>query len=478
MRLNRAMTFLFLTFLQAAVATAALRCEQVFQPDSALALQNSSSSSVKLQRYSIMNLETPSGPVSVLIDPQSTALKSAVQQWSADANLSSTKDLAQALARYNRLLSKKTPLLQNLAAPKPLVKLEDLATSSRDLYLALYAKTILDSAPGKRTVSLVKLKGSLSGVGKEYYAVAVRWTNGATEILLPQFSDLPLGPTSDGIIDVTTDGRNLKLRIETAPVEIQTLDPIPEKNKNSFVIVAGKDKVLNFNVLGRTPSERRFKEEQVAYEDSGPDDAVTIEWLFNPFYFPLGHTTFRVGEGLFEFTTKGWESHADGTDSARAFLFNNPFFKSQYRKYQSQGMPPFSLGVSLSMRKSQVADFLKRIKDGNADPFSLFNNNCNQCMLRTLQDAGINVADSSGYAAFSSVLTFRKLLLETQGPVNVYPIAGVDLKDVNLRELVPSRLYDANTATKEILRNLKMMWQNYRARSSKSAETPEPAESP
>lgn len=216
---------------------------------------------------------------------------------------------------------------------------------------------------------------------------------------------------------------------------------IPHKVKSdaSFQLIGAGNRTLNFHIKGRESAERSFDQENERYRNAGPDEEVDVEWIFSPFYVPLGHSTLRIGNKSYEFTKKGWEVHTGGKDSARAFLFNNPFFKKQYEKYKDKGMAPFSVGIPIKIKKAHLEKFQSNIQNGSAkeEEFSLIFNNCNQCLLKNM---GPDFVPPNAFEYFSSVLTFRKLMLSSTGPMNVYALPGVGSYH-RYQNLMPEYLY-------------------------------------
>lgn len=239
------------------------------------------------------------------------------------------------------------------------------------------------------------------------------------------------------------------------------------EREKRFSIFAGNGKEVPFTVCGRTPAEKRFNLENQIIDASDDNDLVPIEVGFHPFWRRLGHTTLRVGESLFELSSKGWRAHAGGANSARAYLFNNPYFKHQFGLYKHVGMPPVSLSVSLLVTKKQAVQLrsvmrsLSDMEGREREKFSLYWNNCNQGIMRLMEDAGLPGFCSKGYLGFSSILSFRKLLLYPDLPVNacyVYPLPGAVTSETNLRNWIPRLLYRHNTTWLEMTRAIPSLW--------------------
>lgn len=233
---------------------------------------------------------------------------------------------------------------------------------------------------------------------------------------------------------------------------------ITEKDSNHLTLISNNGKKLEFKLEGRTTASKRFASEQKAIEYASASELVSIELGFHPFWFQFGHTTLRVGESLYELTSRGWKCHNSGSDKARAFIFNNPFFKSQLKKYQVRGMPPMSIGCNLSVSKQQVIDLLHYLDErveADKEVFSLFTNNCNQGIMRALNHVGISGFTPRGYLGFSSILSFRKTLLDEREDVNelyIYPLPGSKYTHQKIRQWFPEYLYKHNTTGREIVR--------------------------
>lgn len=260
------------------------------------------------------------------------------------------------------------------------------------------------------------------------------------------------------------------MELELLHTEFRVIHPKitwSEKNK-IFSIISGTGKELAFNVTGRTPAEKRFKREEDEIRQAEAEQLVPIEIGFHPFWRRLGHTTLRIGESLYELSSKGWKVHGAGADSARAYLFNNPFFKSQYAIYAPTGMPPISIGVTMMAPKHKVErlqvilENLVAAQGRKAEKFSLMLNNCNQGIMRVLTLAGFEGFTENGYLGFSSVLSFRRVLLYP--PLNatslhIYPLPGSEITETNLRRWVPRLVYRYNNELMEMTRAIpSLLW--------------------
>jgi hypothetical protein len=225
---------------------------------------------------------------------------------------------------------------------------------------------------------------------------------------------------------------------------------------------AGRE--IAFQVSGRTPTENRFIKEAALIASAGDDELVPFEIGFHPFWRRYGHTTLRIGESMYEFSSEGWRAHNTGADSARAYLFNNPFFKSRYSVFAPSGMPPISYGVSREAKASVVREMQKILDQKCAyqgpgrEKFNLFLSNCNQKLRGVMRDLGIEGFEEKGFVDFSSVLSFNGLLnapAEIDQKYWIYPLPNTDVTESNLRNWMPKVLYLKNTPNMERMRAIK-----------------------
>ncbi len=242
-----------------------------------------------------------------------------------------------------------------------------------------------------------------------------------------------------------------------------------EKKKQVSLVVANGRR-LTFNVSGRTPTEKRFKREEVQRQQALPHETIPVEIYFHSFWRPFGHSSLRVGESLYEMSAKGWKVHDQGANCPRAFLFNNPFFRSQYLKFRRFGMAPISIGITIEIEKAKV-DRLQIIlqnllaaKGWHKERFNILFNNCNQGLMRTLSDAGIDGFQTKGFMGFSSVLSFRKMLVRPVHEIkalNIYVLPNIQVSEALLRRWIPSILYKHNTVASEVVRTLPLYLHTY-----------------
>jgi hypothetical protein len=222
------------------------------------------------------------------------------------------------------------------------------------------------------------------------------------------------------------DGRKLsELTSSGAAAELDgPLAYNPSGKPKTGGVTAGVPELPAFAVTGRSAAERIFKDEARSYAAAAPDEAVRIEWLYLPFYVD-GHSVLRVGDQVYEYRPKGWR-----VQSARAYLFNNPFFDAQYARHREDGMPPFGLGLSLSLSKRAADALVARIereRDSGWPKFSYWLNNCNQRPLAFLRRAGVVGLPDGLFTRFSSIRTFRLLLQAPPlgaGQARLYPLPG------------------------------------------------------
>lgn len=254
---------------------------------------------------------------------------------------------------------------------------------------------------------------------------------------------------------------NNKYSILENSVLVQNSQEEWTNQKKSFSLFGDTGQEINFQVMGRTPAEKRFDKEADIVDKAEPDQLVPLEINYHPFWRPLGHTTLRVGKHLYELSATGWKAHNSGANTARAFIFNNPFFKKQLRVFADKNIAPMSIGVTLMVAKSKIdrlliiLENLAAAQGSQKEKFSLISNNCNQGILRVLTQAGIEGFDHKGYLEFSTVLTYRQILLNPQHPiegVRIYPLPNTQFTQDEARRWIPSLLYRSNSVSREILR--------------------------
>lgn len=233
--------------------------------------------------------------------------------------------------------------------------------------------------------------------------------------------------------------------------------------KKNFALFGAEGQELNIQIMGRTPAEKRFDREAEIIDKAAPEQLVPIEINYHPFWRPLGHTTLRVGKHLYELSATGWKAHNSGANTARAFIFNNPFFKKQLRLFADKNIAPMSIGVTLMVPKTKVdvlliiLENLAAAQGSQKEKFSLLKNNCNQGIVRVLTQAGIEGFDHKGYLEFSTVLTYRQILLNPQHPVEgirIYPLPNTQFTQAEVRRWIPVLLYRSNSISREIIRAL------------------------
>jgi hypothetical protein len=235
--------------------------------------------------------------------------------------------------------------------------------------------------------------------------------------------------------------------------------PTKKVNELEFNVKLSDSETNTFNIVNRNKAGKKFRQEAQSFEDAGPDDDVDIEWIFTPYYVPLGHTNLRIGNSLYEFTSQGWKMHDNGGLTAETFIFNNGFFKKQYQAFKSKGMPPYSIGTSFTMKKREIIKFLASIEshDPQVDSFSLLTRNCNQCAIDELKKVNFDAEKLSGsrFQEFSSVWTFRRLLHSPPFPIkesNVYHLSGDNEPTQSFQSTFPTYLFKKHTVVDEVLR--------------------------
>ncbi len=212
------------------------------------------------------------------------------------------------------------------------------------------------------------------------------------------------------------------------PIFYVPKNPVPAKE---FEVNWKNGATQKFEVLGRSPAEKAFAADAEIIENAGPEEMVPIEWLFLPLYGYTGHSAVRVGDTIYEFTNKGWQVYDEGQRNARAYLYNNPFLKRKAADASRESEFPFSLGVPLSIEKSALMEWMRKVEveKGDNQPFSFLQNNCNHSLLRGLRTAcpNFNGMKFDKFELFSSVLTFKKLVKQSglrQEKIRVYPLPG------------------------------------------------------
>jgi hypothetical protein len=233
------------------------------------------------------------------------------------------------------------------------------------------------------------------------------------------------GQTVFAPLDPALDGRKLsELTASGAATETDAPRVFNPGGKAKAAVEARVPELPPFAVLGRSAAERDFKQDAQRLAAAAPDEAVRVEWLFLPFYVD-GHSVLRVGDQVYEYRRAGWR-----VQNARAYLFNNPYFDAQYARHRSEGMPPFSLGLTLSVSKRAADALVARIEAERTKAwprFSFWFNNCNQRPLKFLRAAGVVGLPDGLFTRFSSIRSFRLLLTApplTAGRARLYPLPG------------------------------------------------------
>lgn len=422
----------------------------------------------KVNAYSIARSSEDGSAVDILIDPNSRLFSQYADKLKATSEKTTPLSIAEVLLSEGNETKNESWLTSITKKMRPMGKgkkvILDLPEARalpayRSLYSALAAKTLLDNLTSVKSSALVHLKSVDSGRSTSYEAVAIKNERTNTlQIMIPFVSNKLFEVNGNGQIIVDHPGGTSALEVTKSSWTLEPLDAIKTPKTTDFKLMTSTGKILSLSLIGRSAFERKVKQEAELIEQAHLQDEVPLEWYFHPHYAPLGHTTVRIGGVLYNFTTRGWDIHGEGASNPRAFLFNNPFFKSQYENFKDKGMPPFTLGVTVMVKKQDAVDFIRKVQSGEQKSFNLFFNNCNQCVIRNLPNTPLATLDSSFYQGFSSVLSFRQLLIEdvvkTQGTVSLYPVTTID-PSLNLRELVPARVYKDNSALKEIFYNLK-----------------------
>lgn len=440
----------------------------------------------KLGTYSIVEaLLGPRDLVQIVVDQNASWIDDFVRKALDVESFTklTIKEIRAILKAYKKQMGYKVDLRQFLGlAPHKSLKrskflnifyLDDIRDDKdhSSLILCLLGQVLIEKYSG-RDSRVVYIQENRGGSYRRDYGLLLRSKRDKTV----EFVDAGLVfPCIDGSTCETLEcapfdsGSEDFVRYEVLESDFRVLHPRfkwTEKEKK-FSIFGGHGGELDFVVSGRTPSEKRFRKEQSQIDKAELDELVPIEIGFHPFWRRLGHTTLRVGESLFELSSKGWRAHMGGTSSARAYLFNNPYFKHQYGLFKHVGMPPLSISVSVSVPKHQAIRLCNLMTelaeaDGkNREKFSLYWNNCNQGIMRVMELAGLPGFCSKGYLGFSSILSFRKLLLFPDLPVKaryVYLLPGSEISEANLRQWIPRLLYRHNTSYLEMMRAIPSLW--------------------
>jgi hypothetical protein len=218
------------------------------------------------------------------------------------------------------------------------------------------------------------------------------------------------------------------------------------------VSVPTQSGTLDFEVYSQGQGKRRFEQEAEVIAKASGSDPVPLEWIFVPHYHPLGHTVLRVGKEIYHFTkSSGWK-----VQDAKQFLFNNPYFDAQRERWGEHQIPPFTMGVPLTMSADELKSVLAAIKESKegAESFRMLSNNCNSHMLRTLGEA-VHATNASGFEAFSAPLTFRRLMFDDKvrvGAPTMYVIPGQDNRAMALAPRVPEFLTASRAGKRELVR--------------------------
>lgn len=246
---------------------------------------------------------------------------------------------------------------------------------------------------------------------------------------------------------------------------------------------AGKDQKQTFlydmngntqvlNIVGRSPLERLIKADEDLLINAKQDDLVPVESYFISQHRPAGSTAFRIGETIYHFGGEGWNLYR-GTERVKGFLVSNPYLRHNAQAYASLRVPPFNVGVIMMVPKKHIEQFVAGVLAEMAKPedekikFEYFKSNCNHVPLCHFRDAGIPMGSPTGLSGFSTSATSRNIFLKPPYPVrskNIYPLAGTDLTEAQIRDLFPPLLYRFHTLKHDskllsITESDKMRWQ-------------------
>jgi hypothetical protein len=410
--------------------------------------------------------------VDVVVDERNAVLQfhlQAIQSYQAK-NL---RELIEATKQALSILPPKKPRFNRVGFKKQSSENRAIEIDSvyeqplmRDFYAALVlkltAKTILNK--NLTLARTARLNGER--VGSLGYSLISLGDRSKIEIIMPLQATAVIS-LDDLLRALDSQGQQveprlaLQTRVSFDDIKIVRAQPNAEKERSVFPIqFGGSLGIADVQLAARSPTERRFKNQEIQYENAKPSELVSVEWIFNAQFMPDGHTAFRVGNTAVEFTSRGMVLHEGGRDSARAFLFNNPSLTTVYELYKKIGAQPFSMGVEFMMPKQEVEKFLYEARSYNAEngrKFDFFFNNCNQCMIRLLQSASTTLpVPLSTIERFSSVLSIRAVLESSQIPktgIYLYPSGAKQETDSSLREMFKARMTGDHSAAQEIAEN-------------------------
>ncbi len=83
---------------------------------------------------------------------------------------------------------------------------------------------------------------------------------------------------------------------------------------------------------------------------------------------------------------------------------------------------------------------------------------------RVLSESGIEGFETKGFMGFSSVLSFRKMLVQPIHPIqalNIYILPNIQVSELLLRRWIPAVIYKHNTVKSEIARTLPLYFHTY-----------------
>jgi hypothetical protein len=321
---------------------------------------------------------------------------------------------------------------RNVSRDQETYYLEELIAEGKrkDLSLAIIGQLLLENF-AKKDSRIVKVNDS----GKPKFAILI---NGKIPELLRV---------------IKCEGADCEKSFSAVAMNMTPKPNPPAKDQKQFYIYDMKGIVHTLNVVGRSPLERMIKNDQEQFENAGADDLVVVESLFVAQHRPTGSTAFRIGDTIYHFGGDGWGIYK-GSEKIKGFLVSNPYLKNNAKLYESLRVPGFNIGVAMMVPKSHVEQFIKEILDELARPadqrvkFDYYKTNCNHIPLCLFRDAGIPMGNPTGISGFSTSATARDLFLNPKYPVrsqNVYPLAGVDLTENQMRDLFPPLLYRFHT---------------------------------
>ncbi|MBC7464710.1 MAG: hypothetical protein H7256_01855 [Bdellovibrio sp.] len=454
--------FLSLLFVSTLNAAGPLACSKLFSGDQetkALTLQTPpttgqltsdfqnraqqiASTTPKLGAYSRISVGLNKENLNIVSDSAAGWMKSSFESVTSkpieQANQNDIKKYLNAIATEN-LANLVTPRLhayrgvdREVLRDSETYYLEELMMSEKhqDLSLALIGQLLFENY-AKKDVRLVQS----SQTGK------------------PKFALLLNGKSAEVIIPGVCEGNGCGQDFSKITITVTAKPIAAAKDQKQVSIYDMNGQLQTLTVVGRTPLERMIKSDQEQFNNAGPEDLVAVESYFVAQHRPAGSTAFRIGETIFHFGGEGWGVYR-GTEKVKGFLISNPYLRHNAQVYASLKVPSFNVGVVMMVPKKHVLLFLAGIDAEMAKPenekvkFEYYKSNCNHVPLCHFRDAGIPMGNPTGISGFSTSATSRSIFLNPPYPVrskNIYPLAGTELTESQMRDLFPPLLYRYHT---------------------------------